>query len=434
MRKTFFRFFILSLAFALFICTVPEVFAEDRIDPDSAKTLIKNARDIMLSYEVGFRWFIDVKDTSGSDDRSQDVAVLGYGGHDYASYFRPVKDGFDADGVKQLISDTFASQVAEYYLAKESFYDLYYTKDNRLYYYISYGSQLGDFSSFDLTDGEIDALEILDTGDASVKTTYRRPYYGDFDREAIVLFSFVKENGEWKVSGIDTSGGVFSLYVKEIDRTAFSEELAKTEIVALIGDIYSLTYVDGGSFAYHMDINDLNSGEPGSVKREGVDYYRIRGAKGKTETWMNYALRFATSEIAERLVKNGSYCIDVDGRMYYSGRNSSNNAFAVLNFSPEALAGAAYSTVSQNENGAAVKVTLTTREHETVDLSFEFSPVSGQWVVSGGDFAEKLDALFGTKTANANTGDDAQILLLAGFIVIIVSITVVKAKSKRKSD
>ena len=106
MRNTFFRFFILSLAFALFICTVPEVFAEDRIDPDSAKTLIKNARDIMLSYEVGFRWFIDVKDTSGSDDRSQDVAVLGYGGHDYASYFRPVKDGFDADGVKQLISDT----------------------------------------------------------------------------------------------------------------------------------------------------------------------------------------------------------------------------------------------------------------------------------------------------------------------------------------
>ena len=40
-------------------------------------------------------------------------------------------------------------------------------------------------------------------------------------------------------------------------------------------------------------------------------------------------------------------------------------------------------------------------------------------VISVSDFIERLDAIYAVQTANANTCDDSQTVILAGFIVII---------------
>ncbi|MCR5694382.1 MAG: hypothetical protein K6G89_05355 [Clostridia bacterium] len=390
--------YVLVAGFAT--CNV--IYADDAIDSETAVALVKNARDIMRSFRTEFQWFITNPD--GTDDAGNDIFVDGFNGRNMVSYFRPVRDGFDAEGVKKLIGDTFAKPVADNYLAHESFFGLYYSQDGKLYYYISYGSQLGDFSNLELTDEDIEGLSIVDPCTAAVRTKFLLPFDDWFNGEVTVFFSFEKETDGWKVKGMDASGAPFRSYDKEYDLSAFSEEVAKTGIRALLGEVYRLAHVDGGEFVYYFaSIDDANDSEATHISRFGHEYYRVNGTEGKTETWLAYASRFASEEIAGKLVQDGRYCVSENGRMYYRERNSGDSyPLAAYCFRPEILDNMELDIVSQTDTGAVVKAKLPTADKQEVEITFEFTRIDGQWKVSGGDFIEVLDAVYAPENGSGD--------------------------------
>ena len=77
-----------------------------------------------------------------------------------------------------------------------------------------------------------------------------------------------------------------------------------------------------------------------------------------TDTWLSYAARFATEEVAEKLVKEGHYCLPNGDRMYYRGRRSAEGGMAFLGFLPENFDKARYEPVSVSDDKATVNVTL----------------------------------------------------------------------------
>ena len=430
MRRTAISLFAMIFALVACFSTFSMAYANAAVDAETAVELIKNARDIMRSFNSEFQWFITNPD--GTDNRSNDIWVDGFNGWNMVSYFRPVKDGFDAEGVKKLIGNTFAKPVADNYLAIESFYDLYYSQDGKLYYYISYGSQLGDFSSLALTDEEIENLSLVGPGTAAVKTSFQLPFDDYYDGEVTVFFSFEKETDGWKVSGMDAGGALFKYYSKEVDLSSFSEETARTEIRVLLGDIYRVAHVDGGEFVYYLRIDDRDDGEGNSISRFGQYYFRINGGEGRTETWLSYASRFATEEIAEKLVKQGLYCISEGGRMYYRGRHAEEDAFAVYRFRPEVFDGMELEIVSQTENSALVNAKLPGTGDQETEITFEFTLTGGQWKVSGGNFIEVLDGIYAPDTANAYTGDTDGAIFAAVIVIGVLAGTVFQKKKRER--
>jgi len=375
------------------------------IDTETAIGLVKNARDILLSYEVRFQWFTTGTGTGAGSDKSQDISIENFNGWNMNAFFRPVKSGFDADGVKKLVRDTFTAQVAANYIEQETFFNCYYTRGDTLYYFINYGAQLGDFSSLELTDAEIGELYIDSLGRAVVKTSFIHPYISEFNREINVYFFFESENGVWKVSNMDAAGSLFSLYGSDAGLSPFSETLARNEIETLVGEIYRITHVDGDIFAETLMINDSANGEPSAINISGQEYFRVGGVEGMTDTWFSYAARFATEEIAEKLVKEGHYCIPNGDRMYYRGRRSAEGGMAFLGFLPENFDKARYEQVSVSDDKATVNVTLPVSKDHSVEFNVDFSLTDGQWKVSGGNFIEILDALYAPDAVIPGTGD-----------------------------
>lgn len=426
--------FLLTLMFVLVVClsTYNMAYANDSVDNETAVELIKNARDIMLSYKVQFQWFADDPDIDGPNDKRNDISVENFNGWNMISYFRPVGDGFDAEGVKKLIFDTFVKPVAENYINQERFYDLYYTNEEKLYYYISYGAQLGDFSSLELSDEEIENLSLVGTGMAAVKTRFQLPFNDYHNGEVTVFFSFEKESDVWKISEMNASECLFKSYGKEYDLSSFSKDVAKTEIRALLGEVYRLAHVDGGEFVYYLSIDDTNYGGKTRIDRFGHAYYRINGIEGKTETWLSYASRFASEEIAIKLVQNGLYCVSENGRMYYRERHSADNAFAENYFRSEIFDDMELEIVSQTDSRAFIKAKLPAIDQQEVDLSFEFMRIDDQWKISGGNFIEMLDAIYLAEEANPSTGDNGS-LVFAPIVTIGMLIGIIYQK-KRYSE
>ena len=420
------------MIFALVACfsTFSMAYANAAVDAETAVELIKNARDIMRSFNSEFQWFITNPD--GTDNRSNDICVDGFNGWNMVSYFRPVRDGFDAEGVKKLIGDTFVKPVAENYINQERFYDLYYTNEEKLYYYISYGAQLGDFSSLELSDEEIENLSLVGTGMAAVKTRFQLPFNDYHNGEVTVFFSFEKESDVWKISEMNASECLFKSYGKEYDLSSFSKDVAKTEIRALLGEVYRLAHVDGGEFVYYLSIDDTNYGGKTRIDRFGHAYYRINGIEGKTETWLSYASRFASEEIAIKLVQNGLYCVSENGRMYYRERHSADDAFAEKYFRSEIFDDMELEIVSQTDNSALVKAKLPGTGDQETEITFEFTLTGGQWKVCGGNFIEVLDGIYAPDTANAYTGDTDGAIFAAVIVIGVLAGTVFQMKKRER--
>lgn len=380
--------------------------AEDIIDIESAKTLVKNGVDIIKSFYNQFQWFDAVAD----GDTSRDIGIDNYMGWNKTTYFRPVREGFDSEGVKELVKNTFTESISDYFINSSWFYNQYLTQSDTLYYLVKYGVQENDIIGLELTDEDINNLVVNESGSAVVITYYTDPYNNEFERKIAVVFSFLKEHEQWKISNMDASEAMLQLYNKVINQSVFSINLAKLELETILRDVYRLTHIDGGAFIYFRGIPDFSEGIAGSVNKNNETFYRIDGMMGRAETWLNYTRRFATEEVSQALVKNGNYCTEANQRIYYRGRTGKvvNN----LDYTLENLAAATYELVSQSADAASVKVTMRSpvlnsnaANTANIDLTVEFSRDNNKWIISGGDFIDILDDYYAPKEDNVKTGD-----------------------------
>lgn len=441
MKRMFALLISLLLVTGLFLMPCRS-YAVETIDETTAATLVKNARNIMKSYLDIFQWF-----DAELNDSSRDIIVKNYPGYNVEVHLKPVRDGYDQEGVKRLVSETFTGSLAENYLNSsfsERFFEKYHEENGALYYPWFIGAQVKDHTGLVLNDEDIDALTISDDGKALVHTKYFPHFHEELSKVTTVIFSFEKEDGVWKVSGMDSTEALFGLYDETIDLSSFSVELAKTEIMTVVGEIYRLAHVDGDVFGTSIGLRDLQPSEPEKVDKFGETFYRINGALGSTETWLNYCSRFTTGEIADLIVKGGQYCVDVDGRMFYRSRTDLCEQYLKMSFdenvSPE--------IISAGDESATVKVSLPLSIMDSfgnsndvnAELIFEFASVNGRWIITGGDFIEKLDSLYAlntgsteTKAGQPDTGDDGNAALLIAVVMLALAVVVLR-KNRRISD
>ena len=206
MKRMFALLISLLLVTGLFLMPCRS-YAVETIEETTAATLVKNARNIMKSYLGIFQWF----DTE-LNDSSRDIIVKNYPGYNVEVHLKPVRDGYDQEGVKRLVSETFTGSLAENYLNSsfsERFFEKYHEENGTLYYPWFIGAQVKDHTGLVLNDEDIDALTISDDGKALVHTKYFPHFHEELSKVTTVIFSFEKEDGVWRVSGMDSTEALF---------------------------------------------------------------------------------------------------------------------------------------------------------------------------------------------------------------------------------
>lgn len=418
---------VIMLLITSFVCSSHPVNADEAIDVETAKTLVKNGSEIIKSFYNQFQWF----DVSDDGDTSRDIGIDNYMGWNKITYFRPVREGFDSEGVKELVNNTFTESISDYFKNSSWFYDHYLTQSNTLYYRVKYGVQENDIIGLELANEDINNLVVNEAGSAIVITYYTDPYNNEFERKIAVIFSFLKEHGQWKISNMDASEAMLKLYNKVINQSVFSIDLAKLELETTLRDVYRLTHIDGGEFNFFRGFPDQNDEIAASINKNNETFYRIDGTIGKAETWLDYTRRFATEEVSQILVKDGNYCLEAKQRMYY--RERTGKGAEHLDYTMDNLKTAMYELVLQSAETAAVKVTMRSpirngsdADMAYIDLLVEFSRDNNKWIISGGDFIEVLDYYYAPKEDNVKTGDCAIMSYLISLVFAASCIILIK--------
>ena len=489
MKKPVILLTILCIA-AFFQCGIlfPAYGAEDAITRKEAVDLIQKAVDIRTNVGTFFQWYeggasraFFFRDIDLSDRiRPQNTPEVDPE-YKFYSFFK-VKDGYDPEGVKRLINDTFSEQLASAIIENiKNFFDLYYEENGVWFYGYYYG---GDKFSFEDGDrqytyfepAEIEDMKILKNigGNAVVSVPVHRFHNQTLDGDentarltTDVFFFLTNESGKWKISGTDFSNMLF-----RADRTVDSSgeltaEFVRESIVAAVSDIYSMTRLAnyhrldtyGGARNQEHKQNNFPTGGPYG----GHSYNILEGDLSQKDTWIDYAKLFCTDEVAERL-------LTLDDTWLLLGVNEGKNLSFVEGLDPETMyyyfpysdTGAYEFGISEEYGLKSVssdsfEISMEDDDHATVtyhfrpfakfewnlgeaemlepfDAELRYVKTADGWRLGSADFIEKLDASYAKfsmhlthrRYSPPDTGDPVSVWYILTALIFTGSVLVKK--------
>ena len=381
---------------------VPRSSDTSRITRAEAKQLIRDAVNFLNSADGYFEWF-----EGGSESIvGHNFQIIVEETHPLLGtieqYYRPVIDGYDEAGVRALVNNTFMPELAARYTGADAVLSGYLISESGRVYYRQRRAQIPYYRPYSITEAELDGL-VLDeqAGTGWLRTRFEGMWSGDRDREVIISFKFAWDNG-WKLADIDTADAALCEYASGFAAEEFSVDNARRIIRTVIGDLYMWTHVGSEHLSEMALIDDVPSGTPAYQYRGSVKLSRVPGTMGAPWIWRGYAERFLTEPLADRMLNGGNMLMISGDRVYVL---ESYKDFGG-NFTYDMLESAELEVLNVSATKATVRLRgwdfsryYLNRSGKTVDtdlseLDFEFELVDGVWKISGGNFFDRLDAVY----------------------------------------
>ena len=381
---------------------VPRSSDPSRITRAEAKQLIRDAVNFLNSADGYFEWFEGGSESIvGHNFRlivEETHPLLGT----IEQYYRPVIDGYDEAGVRALVNNTFMPELAARYTGADAVLSWYLISESGRVYYRQQRAQISYYRPYSITEEELDGL-VLDekAGTGWLRTRFEGMWSGDRDREVIISFKFAWDNG-WKLADIDTADAALCEYASGFAAEEFSVDNARRIIRTVLGDLYMWTHVGSEHLSEMALIDDVPSGTPAYQYRGSVKLSRVPGTMGAPWIWRGYAERFLTEPLADRMLNSGNMLMISGDRVYVL---ESYKDFGG-NFTYDMLESAELEVLNVSATKATVRLRgwdfsryYLNRSGKTVDtdlseLDFEFELVDGVWKISGGNFFDRLDAVY----------------------------------------
>jgi hypothetical protein len=371
-------------------------------DPDPSQIskaeaiwLVRNGMDIINSSDWAFQWF-----RGGTNYRNHDVGEdLTFVDNDTGlhTYYRRVLDGYDEEGVRELVKATFTSELAEKYGWTTDNYLV--TDDGKVYYRARFSAQTWGYTPFTISEEDLDNIVI----DGKNTAWFRADYSGEYDErelEVVIYCTFAFEDGHWKLAGLNDADAVLTEY--DSDFALEGEALNKDDVVraldTVLYDVYQLTHMSGEFLRETKLIDEAAGKTPGTIWSGPIKFYRVMGTLSDAGIWEAYAKRFTTDEMAERLL-DGRCMKFVDGYAYY--RSGSYGSEVILpwyfNFDEMEIS-------YDGDKAVAVLPEMAGRHDAIIERSgnndypgyatVKFLKAGGVWKICGGTLFDLLDSSF----------------------------------------
>ena len=149
-------------------------------------------------------------------------------------------------------------------------------------------------------------------------------------------------------------------------------------------------------------IDDVPSGTPAYQYRGSVKLSRVPGTMGAPWIWRGYAERFLTEPLADRMLTGGiALMFSGDYAYYYENASFEQDDFRYEHFDRAEL-----EVLDVSATKATVRLTGWTYclqrsersgiivDEDMMPLDFEFELIDGVWKISGGNFFDRLDAVY----------------------------------------
>ena len=384
---------------------VPRSTDSSKISREEAKMLIRDGVDIVYSMWGYFRWY------EGGLDSDYNFSALkssfGFRGEQENGIrllYRPVMEGYDAEGVRELVNKTFVKDIAAAFNSNDEFYGKFAVDKNGITYFCyPSGSQYGYYYNFALTEEDLDNL-VLDekTGTGWLRTKNIGMYEVDSrEGEVTISVAFVWDNG-WKLASLNTADAALREYASGFEAKEFNVDNARRVITTVLCDLYMWTRVGTEGLHEVSLFDEVLPKSPAQVYRGARTFERVVGSMSDPWLWRGYAGRFLTGSMADRILYGGNYLLFTDDSVYswddYMNRRYDFSDYVASRFELEVidtgkttakvrLSGWNYAYYYSLETGKTVDDSLMT-------LDFEFELVDGVWKISGGNFIDRLDVVF----------------------------------------
>ncbi len=313
-------------------------------------------------------------------------------------------EGYDAEGVRELVNKTFVKDIAAAFNSNDEFYGKFAVDKNGITYFCyPSGSQYGYYYNFALTEEDLDGL-VLDekTGTGWLRTKNIGMYDVDSrEGEVTISVAFVWDNG-WKLASLNTADAALREYASGFEAKEFNVDNARRVITTVLCDLYMWSRVGTEGLREVSLFDEVLPKSPAQVYRGARTFERVVGSMSDPWLWRGYAGRFLTGSIADRILYGGNYLLFTDDSVYswddYMNRRCDFSDYVASRFELEVidtgkttakvrLSGWNYAYYYSLETGKTVDDSLMT-------LDFEFELVDGVWKISGGNFIDRLDVVF----------------------------------------
>lgn len=436
------------------------VFSDDSGDELPSETTVKEIlREAYILREgMGFRftWYEGVDDpnqipfiNSSYSAEKEHSYIDHYDGEEHTVkthwLYYPVADGWSPDEVKQRLKNIMVSSLADKIIdSSDSFFEDYADIDGKVCFRLRQGFQYGYTTPTRVYFEESDLENIRIVSDGPGKATVFVPSHRyertliEFDsriKDFDVAVRLVKEDGKWKISGMDCFASMLS--AREVPNDGSSElddEIIINSVKAAIFDLYYYFTIGG----CELDTDGFPSEKSITVERTSesgktYSYYKsIEGDAGYISGWREFAEKHCTAEMAERLLRLDGPVAERDGSLFVSIIT-----YCSAEFSPKKVTLDRISVNRIAPDRAVVNFLFPVSglggiEYDylikTLSLEIELSRTADGWRVSGGDFIDKLDAEFSSAIIrNPGTGGFNVTPILLACVLLL---TVVKKKQR----
>ena len=214
--------------------------------------------------------------------------------------------------------------------------------------------------------------------------------------------------GRWKICGTDWSSVILDAQAPD-NRTELSEELIRNAVRALVDDVYIMF----SSYDPLDDVPLLRYREPERIEAGGVKYLRAYYGLEDRSVFEAFLADFCSDEMTALLLA-GQNAIERDGKLYF-------REYAPCRVSPDIYRSISSFNYTVRDGGNADEKLVTFDQ-----LTFVFSKTAEGWKVTGGDFIDRLDAIFETGRATPpSTGDAPAAMIIPVLIILAVLYCVV---------
>lgn len=218
--------------------------------------------------------------------------------------------------------------------------------------------------------------------------------------------------GRWKICGTDWSSVILDAQAPD-NRAELSEELIRNAVRALVDDVYIMF----SSYDPLDDVPLLRYREPERIEAGGVKYLRAYYGLEERSVFEAFLADFCSDEVTALLLA-GQNAIERDGKLYF-------REYAPCRVSPDIYRSISSFNYTVRDGGNADEKLVTFDQ-----LTFVFSKTAEGWKVTGGDFIDRLDAIFETGRATPpSTGDAPAAMIIPALIILAALYCVVIKRS-----
>jgi hypothetical protein len=229
--------------------------------------------------------------------------------------------------------------------------------------------------------------------------------------------------GCWKICGMDWSSVILDAQAPD-GRDELSEELIRNAVRALVDDVYIM-------FSSYDPLDDIplqRYQEPKRIEAGGVKYLRAYYGLEDRSVFETFLADFCSDEVASLLLA-GQNAIEHDGDLYFREYAPCRvcdiyRSISSFNYTVRDGKNADEKLVVFNLLTESTQKQFSEFGSENALLTFVFTKTEEGWKVTGGDFIDRLDAIFETgHIPQPSTGDDSTTLIILALIILLACIS-----------